>query len=152
MVVPALAQKQVIFILHGDVVARYSEGEIFKCKLKNGQKKSGFIIELNEFSMITSSDTIEFRSIAKIKGIPQPKWKQRVGGLMMIVGFGYVALDQLNVALGYNPPGFDDADWNAVKLGAVGALVLLIKPQFQRIRPGTSIRTIDYHSPFYLFK
>ena len=152
MIVPGCAQKQVVFILHGDVVARFSEGEVFKCRLKNGKKKTGFIVELSEFSMITSTDTIPFRSIAKIKGIPQPKWKQRIGGLMMIVGYGYVALDQLNVALGYNPPGFDNADWNGIKIGTVGALILLIKPQFQRLRPGTSIRTIDYHSPFYLFK
>ncbi|MFM8744668.1 MAG: hypothetical protein ACKODM_15255, partial [Cytophagales bacterium] len=35
------AQKQLVFLHHESVIARFTEGEYFTCVLKNGQKKKG---------------------------------------------------------------------------------------------------------------
>ena len=148
----AEAQKQLVFLLRGAAVARYSEGDQFKCVLKNRQHKEGFIVELQDFSMITSNDTIPFQSIAKIKAGSPSKIKKRIGGLLLLTGLGYVAIDQLNTAFGYNPPGFDQSDWNGLIVGSAGVAILLIKTRYQRLKRGTIMRTVDNKSPYYLQK
>ena len=148
----ATAQKQLVFIQHGTVVARFSEGSNFKCVLKNKTRKSGFIVELNDFSMITSNDTIRFQSIAKLDSRSQHRTtvNSGLGGLLFLGGLGYLAVDQINKALGYASGGFDQADRNAVIIAGVGAAILFVRPRYQRLKPGTVIRTVDYRSPFYM--
>ena len=145
------SQKQLIFIYKGAIVARYTEGNNIRLKLKNGKEKAGFIVELRDFSMITSNDTIQFTSIGKIRGLKTKSASRWFGRLFMLGGFGYVAIDQLNAALGYNKSGFGTSDWTGLAVGGVGAALTYIHPSFQRLRPGTLIRTIDYHSPYYEF-
>ena len=146
------AQKQVIFLSKGNVVARYAEGGYFKCVLKNHQHKEGVIVELNEFSMITSQDTIEFRSIAKmdIKEDRKTNVRSGIGGLLFIGGLGYIAVDQINGAFGYSPQGWDKSDQTALIIAGLGAAMLFIKPRYKKLRPGTVIRSVDYRSPYYL--
>jgi len=146
------AQKQVIFLSKGNVVARYAEGGYFKCVLKNHQHKEGVIVELNEFSMITSQDTIEFRSIAKmdIKENRKINITKGIGGLLFIGGLGFIAVDQINGAFGYSPQGWDNSDQTALIIAGLGAAKLFIKPRYKKLRPGTVIRSVDYRSPYYL--
>ena len=146
------AQKQLVFLHHGTVIARFSEGSNFKCVLKNRLRKSGFIVELNDFSMITSNDTIRFQSIAKLDSRSQHRTtvNSGLGGLLLLGGLGYLAVDGINKALGYNSGGFDTVDRNALIVAGVGAAILFIKPRYQRLKPGTVIRTVDYKSPYYL--
>ncbi len=99
--------------------------------------------------MITSSDTIAFQSIAKMKGLKQKSVTRGIGGLFFFAGFGYVAVDQINAALGYGQKGWNQSDWNALILGGVGAAIIFIKPKYQRLKLGTMIRSIDYKSPYY---
>ncbi len=134
-----------------NVVARFTEGDNFKFKLKNGKKKDGFIIELRDFSMITSNeDTISFLKIAKIRGLQRMGLTKQLGRILFLGGFGYVAIDQLNGALGYGRKGWDQADRNGLIAGGIGAALLFIKPRYQRLKPGTIVRAIDYKSPYYL--
>ena len=147
------AQKQLVFFKHGAVAYRFMEGSDFKCVLKNHQRKEGFIVELDDFSMITSNDTITFQSISRIygEGIRTINVTTGIGGLLFIGGLGYVAVDQLNAALGYTPAGFDQTDRNALIIAGIGALILFVKPRSQRVDRGNMmIRTIDYKSPYYL--
>ncbi len=146
------AQKQLVFLSKGNVVARYMEGSYFKCVLKDHQHKEGVIVELNEFSMITSQDTIEFRSIAKmdIKEDRKTNVRSGIGGLLFIGGLGFIAVDQINGAFGYSPQGWDKSDQTALIIAGLGAAMLFIKPRYKKLRPGTVIRSVDYRSPYYL--
>lgn len=128
------------------------EGNYFKCVLKDHQHKEGVIVELNEFSMITSQDTIEFRSIAKmdIKENRKINVRRGIGGLLFIGGLGFIAVDQINGAFGYSPQGWDNSDQTALIIAGLGAAKLFIKPRYKKLRPGTVIRTVDYRSPYYL--
>ncbi len=148
----AVAQKQLVFITRGKVVARYSEGGYFRLKLKNGRKREGVILELSDFWMVTSMDTIKFQSIDKLNSsdLHVVKGSSVIGRLLFVGGLGYIAIDQLNAALGYNKGGWDSGDQLALTVAGVGAVILFIKPRYTRLHPGTAIRTVDYRSPFYL--
>lgn len=148
----AHAQKQLVFLSKGNVVARYVEGGYFKFVLKDHQHKEGVIVELSEFSMITYHDTIEFRSIAKMDITKGRKInvRQGIGGLLFIGGLGFIAVDQINGAFGYSPKGWDNNDQTALIIAGLGAAKLFIKPRYKKLRPGTVIRTVDYQSPYYL--
>ncbi len=146
------AQKQLVFMRRGQVVARYTEGDEIKCVLKNKRRTAGFIVELEDFRMITSNDTINFLSINKIDTRKHNPIDARkgIGGLLFLGGILYLSVDQINAALGYARPGFDQSDWNAVIATGVGAAMLFIRPKYKKLKPGTIIRAIDHRSPFYL--
>jgi hypothetical protein len=152
LVVSSNAQKQLVFIRHGKVVSRFTIGSPIRLKLKNHQYKEGRIVELNDFSMVTSNDTIKFQSIAKLhsKHIHQVRVNSGIGGLLFVGGLGYIAIDQLNASLGYNKSGWDQTDQKALVAAGVGAALLFIRPRYTRLPPGTAIRVVDYTSLFYL--
>jgi hypothetical protein len=138
------AQKQLVFLHHESVIARFTEGEYFTCVLKNGQKKEGNILSLSEFSMITSaSDTIPFLSIAKVEN---KKMKTRklggVGAMLLFSGVGYIALDQINSLYG--------SYITALSMAGAGSALLFIRPKYKRIKRGVVMRAVDYKSPYYL--
>ncbi len=146
------AQKQLVFLQHDNVIARFTEGDRFKFKLKNHQKKEGFIYELNDFSLITSGlDTIPFFSIDKIRIQKQGgvNLSQGVGGLLFLGGLLYIAIDQANSLVGSTKSGFDETDQTALALAGAGAAILFIKPRYKRVSRGVAIRAIDYRSLYY---
>ncbi len=152
---PALAQKQVVFIQHGNIIARFTEGDKFKFKLKGHSWKEGYITELNDFSMVTSAlDTISFLSIEKIsiKGQRRRSFVKTIGGVLMAGGLLYIAIDQANVLYGSSKSGFDESNRGALVTAGLGALLLFIKPTHKNVTRGVSVRTIDYKSPLYQFK
>jgi hypothetical protein len=137
---------------HDNVIARFTEGDRFKFKLKNKQWKEGFIYELTDFSLITSGlDTIPFLAIDKINLKKQNRGSMinRLGGAMLIGGIGYIAIDQVNVLVGSNKSGFDSSDQTALIIAGVGAVLVLIKPKYKRVGRGVAIRAIDYRSLYY---
>ncbi len=145
------AQKQLVFLQHDNVIARFTEGDRFKFKLKNRQQKEGFIYELNDFSLITSGlDTIQFSAIEKIRTKSQGvNVSQGVGGLLFVGGLLYIAIDQANSLVGSTKSGFDATDQTALALAGVGAAILFIKPRYKRVSRGVAIRAIDYRSLYY---
>lgn len=145
------AQKQLVFLHHDQVIARFTQGEYFTCVLKNGQKKEGNILSLTDFSMITSaSDTISFLSIVKVEN---KKMKTRkmggVGGMLLFSGIGYIALDQINSLYGSTKGEFDGAYVTALSMAGAGAALLFVRPKYKRIKMGVVMRTIDYRSPYF---
>jgi hypothetical protein len=145
------AQKHLIFLKHETVIARFVEGEYFKCVLKNKKKKQGYILELTEFSMITTAyDTIPFHAIAKVETKKIRSHRVGgVGGFMLIGGLGYIALDQLNSLIGSTKGEFNSSYITALSVSAAGAALLFIKPKYTKVKRGVVMRTVVYRSLYY---
>lgn len=146
------AQKQLVLLQRGNPVQRFTEGEYIYFIMKDGSRREGMIVELFEFSVITSNDTVQFNKIHKV-GIPKDERKgisKKFGFLFLAGGIVYLGLDLVNSAAGYNTSGVDP---QVVKASAilitVGSLLYFIRPKWRRVNQGTFLRTIDYKSPFY---
>ena len=151
--VDSVAQKQLIVLRNGTtVVARYSEGSKFKCVLKNRERKVGVIMELRDFSMITTHDTIEFQSIAKIdrRGYYRVNIMRDVAYILICGGLIYFTADQINNSLGYDKHDFDQGDRNALIAAGIGAAMLYIKSPYRHVGKRMVMRTVDKASPYYL--
>jgi hypothetical protein len=147
------AQTQLV-LLHGDrVLARYSPGQAFTYKLK---KTKGFlvsyIIEVREFSVVTSYDTIPFSKIERI-GLTgrNQSFLNHLGYALFIVGVGYFAVDEINSLLveGY---GFDNDPnvWEpALILATSGVILRLIRKKSQRLIYPAKLLAAPPGSPFY---
>ncbi len=146
------AQKQLVLLKRGKPVGNFPEGTYIYFQLKDGSRSEGHIVELLEFAIITSQDTVPFNTIDKI-GIPKEQRKgiaPLLGGLLLGGGVLYFSIDMINSALGYNPPGIDTqvATTSAIMIG-VGSLLSFIRPKYRRVNMGTFLRTVDYKSKFY---
>lgn len=147
------SQKQLIILKNGHVQARFTEGQYLKCVLKeNHRHTEGHIIELYDFYMITSSDTIPFKDILKVnikKNRGPARWNSGVGGLLFIGGLIYLGVDQLNVAIGINAASTPAEFYVPLMISGVGAAMVFIRPKYKRINGIQYLHTIDYRSPFY---
>ncbi len=146
----ATAQKQLVLIRNDNVVARYFEGDDFRCKLKSGKHFDVRIHDLAEFYMVTSDDTLQLNAIAAVdsRGYWRTNVMRDVGYILMYGGIGYVAVDQINKALG-DGASFDQNDWNALFIAGVGAAMLNIKPKYRRVKNGMVLRVVGPRSPYY---
>jgi hypothetical protein len=145
------AQKQLVLLKGENVVARFTEGEYMKCKLKNKQKKEGRIIELSETHILTSNDTLTILSIESLfmKGKRKVTVTKGIGGLLFIGGLGYFAIDQINRLIVDGAEEFDEKGAViSLSIAATGAALLFIKRPYKKVY-GHTLRTIDYNSRFY---
>jgi len=146
------AQKQLALVGKGRVVESYSEGTYIRFILKDGKLMEGRIVELHEFSMVTSGDSVPFNKIRKIE-IPRGNRKGMVakaGVLLLIGGAAYLGIDQINRALGYIKTGGEEQVFKtSAILMASGGLLTLMRPRYYRVNEGIFLRTVDYKSPFY---
>lgn len=152
LTISASAQKQLVLLKRGNPIRHFTEGAYIHVIMKNGTRKEGVIVELLEFSMITTGDTIPFNKIHKV-GIPKGQRSgiaPLLGGLLLAGGVVYFGIDMINSALGYNTAGIDPtvATRSAV-LVTVGAALFFIRPKYDRVNNGTVLRTVDYKSKFY---
>ncbi len=151
----SFSQKQVILIRGGTIIARFNEGQYFKCVLKkNHRYTEGHIIELNDFSMITSKDTIQFKDILKVDVSKQRHavFTKILGSALLIGGRGYIGLDRLNYAVNNIGDGTLDNSvlTTSSVLAGAGIALLLIRPsKYQHVNEGYFLHTIDYTSPFF---
>jgi hypothetical protein len=151
----AIAQKQIILLKRGTVIARFTEGETIKVVLKNKKIIEGVAIRFNDFSINTFNDTIPFESIEKInvKGRRNASTLNKVGTVLMIAGVGYFAIDQINTW--FFVEGQSGIDENvaitSVCLVATGAALRFIRSPYQKVR-GLSMRTIDSTSRYYRYE
>lgn len=152
IIISSFSQKQLVFLKHGNVVARFSEGSYFKCILRDGKHKEGVILKLDEFSMISTMETITFQSIGKmdIKSQHHFNVQSGIGGLFFLGGIIYLVVDGANKALGYTTGGFDQGDAYALGFAAAGAAIIFIKPRYLRLTDAVILRTVDRDSPYYL--
>jgi len=149
----AFSQKQVVLLDRGTVVGRYAEGQYFRCVLKkNHRHVEGHIVELNDFAMITTNDTIKFHDILKVdihKHRPF-QWSSGVGGLLFLGGILYFTVDRANAAIGVNSNDIPQSVWlPSALLTAAGAALIFIRPRYIRVNTGVFLHTVDYTSPYY---
>jgi hypothetical protein len=147
------SQKQLVILKNGHVQALFKEGEYMRMVLKkNHRHVEGHILELYDFYMITSNDTIKFKDILKIdikKHRGPAQWNRGVGGLLFAGGLVYLAVDQLNVAIGIHSAGSADEVYVPLIVSAVGAAMVFIRPKYKRLNGIQFLQAIDYKSPFY---
>jgi hypothetical protein len=148
------SQKQLVILKNGKVRASFKEGEYLRFVLKKDHRHAeGHIVELNDFSMITSNDTVKFKDILKInikKHRGPARTSSGIGGILFLGGIVYLAVDQLNVALGINEQNNTPAEW-LVPIAAigVGAAMIFIRPKYMKINGIQYLQTVDYTSPFF---
>ncbi|HTH57677.1 MAG TPA: hypothetical protein VL728_16640 [Cyclobacteriaceae bacterium] len=151
-------QKQLLIMKKGTVRASFSEGEYIRFVLKKKHRHAeGHIVELYDFHMITSNDTVQFKDILKVnikKHRGERAWASRViGGLLMTGGLVYFGVDQGNVALNINAQNDTPFQWIApLAVSGVGAAMLFIRPRYAKLNGIQYLRTADYRSPFYQVK
>jgi hypothetical protein len=153
MSVDALAQKQLLLMKRERVVARFTEGEYFRCKLKNKEKKEGRILELTPAQIITSNDTLDFLAIESIKVKRQKNMTSGygIGKLLLIMGVGFFAIDQANTLIVKGQSGVDEGvAYTSLALAASGAAFMFIRSPYKKVY-GRTLKTVDYHSRFYRY-
>ncbi|MGC4020457.1 MAG: hypothetical protein QM734_00180 [Cyclobacteriaceae bacterium] len=148
------SQKQLVILKNGHVQAAFREGEYIRFVLKKKHKHAeGHIVELSDFSMITSNDTIQFKDILKInikKHRGPAHWSGGVGGLLFLGGLIYLSVDQLNVLINVNGQDDKPAQWIVpLSISAVGAALVFIRPKYKRLNGIRYLQTVDYKSPFF---
>ena len=144
------AQDQMVFLRHDQVIARFSTGDYVQVKLKNKTKIEGRIIEFTEFSMITSFDTVSVTKILHIKSKHQKRsFNRGIGGLLFIGGIVYMSVELLNATFGYNGGVDPNVAKTSALLSSAGLVWILLHPRYTKVKPGTTIRVIDYKSRFY---
>jgi hypothetical protein len=148
--VRSTAQHQLVMIRNDAVVARYFDGDDFRCKLKNDKRLEGRIIDMKEFFIVTSEDTIQLQSIAGVdsRGYWRTNVMRDVGYIFFYGGIGYFVVDQANEALG-DGITLDQNDWNALFIAGVGVAMLHIKPKYRRVKKGMVLRVVGPRSLYY---
>jgi hypothetical protein len=156
LTIGACAQKQLLLFKHGHVIAHFNEGEYLRFVLKKKHRHAeGHIVELNDFSMITSNDTVKFKDILKIsikKHRAPIRWSGGVGGFLFAGGLIYLAIDQLNVAIGINGPSSPAEIYTPLIISGIGAAMLTVRSKYRYINGIQYLQTVDYKSPFYQTK
>lgn len=145
------AQKQLILLKRESVMARFTEGEYLRCKLKNKEKREGRIIQLTPTLIITSNDTLSISSIESLnmKGRRKVSVTSGIGGLLFIGGIGYFGIDQINRLIVKGAQDFDErVALTSLTLTATGAAILFIRSPYKKVY-GHTLKTIDYTSRFY---
>lgn len=154
----AFAQKQLLIMKKGKVNASFNEGDYIRLVLKKKHRHAeGHIIELYDFHMITSNDTVQFKDVLKVnvkKHRGERAWAGRViGGFLLMGGLVYFGVDQGNVALNINAQNDTPFQWIApLAVSGVGAAMLFIRPKYRRLNGIQYLQTADYRSPFYQVK
>lgn len=148
------AQKELLILKRGHVVASFKEGDYLRVVLKkNHRHTEGHIVELYDYHMITSSDTIQFKDILKInikKHRGSPQINRGIGGLLFLGGILYIGLDRLNNAVGVTNNSLDNSVlYPALIATSAGAAMIFIRSKYVRLDGITYLKTVDYQSPFY---
>jgi hypothetical protein len=142
-----------LVLFHGDrVLKQFRPGDNFKFILKGDKKMHwGFLIEINEFSVITSQDTIELKDVKKVL-LPGKPVINRVGQTLILIGVAYFTIDQFNNGIVHGN-GFDtDADvWKptAVLVGT-GLPLLLFQKRWKKLGRGIKLISVGRDSRFYV--
>jgi hypothetical protein len=148
----SVAQRQLVLVSGDKVVYRFTKGDNFKSKLKSEKTEHwGFLVEISEFSIITSQDTIELKKIRKVllPGRPLP---HKIGVTLVKVGVGLFVIDQVNQTLiQHNDFNIDTGiAKTSIALAGAGLPLLLFKKNWKKLEGGMRLMSVGRDSRFYL--
>ncbi len=147
----ALSQRQLILLSGDKVVFRFKEGNNFHSRLA-GQKQEywGFLVEINEFSVITSQDTIQLKEIRKVL-LPGKTFVHKMGKTLVTVGVGLFVMDQFNNSVILkNKPSLEAKIWMpSVIMVAAGLPLLLVNKNWKKVGRGVRLISVGRDSRFY---
>ncbi len=153
LVLPSLGQQQLV-VLKGDrVVQRIHAGTMFDVRRKDSRPVlHGFLVEADEFSFITSRDTVSIREVGAISTGRRKTFWSVLGSLMFTSGAGYLVVDQFNryVVNGGRTPQ-DEMVWRTAGV-LIGIGFPLSKAKRRWDRPGRGnvrLLSVDFSSRFY---
>lgn len=146
----ATAQHQLVLIKNDEVQVRYREGDDISYKRKSGAKLSGFIVEINDTTIITSNDTVATHQVEKLY-FTKGNFMNVAGTFLVVAGAGILILDQFNtVVVDGESPSMDS---NVAKISitslAIGLPMMLIKKRSHRVGFKQRLRIINRESLFY---
>ena len=147
----AFGQRQVILLAGDEVVHRFKKGDPFRVKLVDNKTEYwGFLVEINEFSVITSRDTIDLQKIKKIL-LPGKPRIHRLGIKLIAAGVGLFIIDQLNYGvLQGNDPNIDSGVAIAsVAIGAAALPMALTKKNWAKPKGRLKLVSVGRGSLFY---
>jgi hypothetical protein len=149
---PGLGQRQ-LTLIRGDVlIHRFQVGDNFHCILNDNKGEHwGFLVEVNEFSIITSQDTINLKDIRRVLEPDKKPVINIVGQWLVKVGLFYFLIDQFNnTVVHQNSPRLEPYVWKpAAVLVATGLPMLLFRKKWKKISGRVKLISIDKDSRYY---
>ena len=146
------AQRQIVLVSGNEVVHRFKVGDKFHTKLEGDKPEHwGFLVQIDEFSVITSQDTIDLRDIKKCL-LPGRPIINRLGKKLVTAGIGLFVIDQFNQTVIQNNDMSIDSGVAKASIGltAVGLPMLFIKKQWAKPGRGMKLISVGRDSRFYL--
>ena len=145
------AQRQLVLVSRRNIINRFMEGETFRTKWRDDKKEHwGFIVEINEFAIVTSQDTINLNDIKQVL-LPGKPLINKIGKTLITIGVVYLFIDQFNwVVVQGHDPSMDDSVWKpaSILVGA-GIPLLFFNKKWIRIKRGVHLVSVDKDSRLY---
>jgi hypothetical protein len=151
---PVVSTTQLVLLNRERILARYKPGMVITYKLKHYPEfVTSLIIEIRDFSIVTSFDTIPFEKISRIslKGQPHKGITSLFGSLFFAAGIAYFAVDQINSVIVHGA-GYDNdpSVWQpALIMVGTGLILKQIYKRSQRIRYPAKLLAVKPGSHFY---
>lgn len=147
----AYGQKQLVVLKKEQVLLRLYPGDeiVFKLKGSHAVKRT-YVNNISDTAVVTHRDTVPFHTIEKIY-FHQPKFYNKIGTALVILGGGLFLIDQINVVLvNGQSPNLDD--WvTRVTLTSlvIGIPAILIKKKSQKLNYRYRLMMVTKGSAFY---
>lgn len=145
------AQNQLVLIKNDEVVIRFREGDDITYKRKGADHKiNGFIVDINDSTIITSNDTVATHQIERLM-FTKGNFMNVVGTLLVAGGSLLFVIDQFNTLVVNGEKPSLDSNVSRITLTslAVGLPMMLIKKKSHRVGFRQRLKIVDKNSTFY---
>ncbi|MBT1702140.1 hypothetical protein [Chryseosolibacter indicus] len=147
----AYGQKQLVLLRKQDVILRLYPGDEIVFRVKGSKiKRTSYVNNLSDTSVVTHRDTIPFHRIEKLY-FKQTRRYNIIGGALVFGGAALFLIDQLNYTVIQGNDASIDSGVSAASLSAiaVGLPMLLIRKKSQKINYKYRLRMVQKGSIFY---
>jgi hypothetical protein len=147
----AFPQKQLILIKGEKVLLRLYPGDEITFKVRGSNaKRISYINNLFDTALVAHRDVISLYKVERIY-FDQKNFLNVIGGVFVLAGVGYVAIDQINLVL-VNKESFQvdkSVGMPAAVLVGLGLPMVLLRKKSQRIGGRYRLMVVDKGSAFY---